>query len=135
MYLYPQNGQVNYLHKDCEEAVVKFKTALRAQGPHGVDLPLGADAEDEIALTLPEGGLWSMRRGRGRLRRGGRRRPCAAGAAIRGGGCATADGGVIDLIMTTGVGGAASSYLQISGPAALLHQSPTTTKQTFLDRC
>ncbi|KIY95515.1 Double-strand-break repair-like protein rad21, partial [Monoraphidium neglectum] len=50
--------KVIYLHKDCEEAVVKFKTALRSQNAGqgaGVDLPAGADtaAEDEITLTLP----------------------------------------------------------------------------------
>ncbi|KAI8466482.1 MAG: Rec8 like protein-domain-containing protein, partial [Monoraphidium minutum] len=53
--------KVNYLHKDCEEAVVKFKTALRSQNAAhgaGVDLPIGAEtaAEDEITLTLVAGG-------------------------------------------------------------------------------
>jgi len=39
---------------------VKFKSALHAQGAHGVDLPAGAEVgDDDITLTLPEGAYFA----------------------------------------------------------------------------
>lgn len=48
--------KVNYLHKDCEDAAVKFKTALRQHGAAGagagVDLPEGHEAAALGDITL-----------------------------------------------------------------------------------